>query len=258
MLAALWPTDMPAPLWQRRADAALIRANDLVWDLLSELSIDIPHPVSAVIVLAGVTNGTIEALQQNTALAQAGCRLAQKLGVKTLVASSQAVYGRQTGVLRETDMPAPATPYGQAKWDMEQSISEFTNVTRLRIGNVAGCDGLFQAMGRGPVQIDQFADGQGPRRMMIGPHDLAQVLATLSQTRVALPHVLNIARPNLVTMDAMADEAGAAWQWQLAPDTALPVLAMDVCALSEHLAMPAATATDMVAQARAGGWRPAS
>ncbi len=253
MLARVWPEDMPAPLWQRRAGAAPIASDDIVWEILGDAEMAPQHPVSAVIVLAGVLHGTPEALHQNTTLAQAGCKLAKQLGAKALVASSQAVYGRQSGVLAETQTLTPATPYGQAKLDMEQAVSG-PDVTCLRIGNVAGSDGLFQAMTRGPVKIDQFPDGQGPRRMMIGPRDLGRVLSCLSQTQTPLSKVLNIARPDLVAMDAMAQEAGATWQWQPAPDTALPVLAMDVSALAAHIALPPATAADMVAQARAGGW----
>ena len=257
MLARLWPADAPQPLWQRRAGTAPIKDDDLIRDILRGDAMTLPRPVSAVIVLAGTTSGTAEVLHLNTTLAQAGCALARRLGVKALVASSQAVYGRQAGLLREADTPIPATPYGQAKWDMEQAIAAQADVTSLRIGNVAGCDGLFGAMARGPVKIDQFADGQGPQRMMIGPRDLARTLATLAQTQAALPKTLNIANPDLVGMDALADAAGVTWQWQPAPDTALPVLAMDVSALGAHITLPAATPTLMVAQARAGGWSPA-
>ena len=257
MLAALWPQNMPRPLWQRRATAAALHDDDMIWDILETAAPTVPRPVSAVIVLAGVLGGTPEALQQNTHLAQAGCALAAKLGVKALIASSQAVYGRQTGALLETDLPHPATAYGQAKWDMEQAISDQADVTCLRIGNVAGCDGLFQAMARGPVQIDQFPDGQGPRRMMIGPRDFSLILARLSVTNSPLPTTLNIASPGLVAMSAMAEAAGVTWGWKPAPSSALPVLEMDVSALLAHIALPPATAQNIVAQARAGGWRPA-
>lgn len=257
MLAALWPQEMPNPLWQRRAGAAPVQDDDMIWDILETAPPALPHPVNAVIVLAGVISGTPEALQQNTRLAQAGCYLAAKLGVKALIASSQAVYGRQEGFLLETDLPHPATPYGQAKWDMEQAVSGQPHVTCLRIGNVAGGDGLFQAMARGPVKIDQFSDGQSPRRMMIGPRDFARVLASLNATPTPLPTALNIANPDLVAMSAMADAAGATWGWKPAPDDALPVLEMDVSALLAHIALPRATAQNIVAQARAGGWSPA-
>ena len=89
--------------------------------------------------------------------------------------------------------------------------------------------------------------------MMIGPRDLAQVLAALCMTP-DLPQVLNVARPNLVSMADMADAAGVAWGWQPAPDVALPELAMDVTALSRIVVQTDITAADLVAQARAGGW----
>lgn len=257
MLAAVWPKDMPMPLWQCRSNAAPIHADDLVWDILDAAPPLLPCRVNAVIVLAGVTRGSAAQLAQNTALAQAGCAIANQLGVKTLLASSQAVYGRITGFLSEADTPSPVTPYGQAKWDMEQAVSKQSDVTCLRIGNVAGCDGLFQAMERGAVQIDQFADGQGPRRMMIGPRDLANVLGVLCSTHATLPKVLNVASPGLVAMNEMATAASATWGWQPAPDTALPVLAMDVSALDQHIALGKATAQEMVAQARDAGWEPA-
>lgn len=257
MLAAVWPQDMPQPLWQRRASAAGVYGDDLIWDILDTAPPALLRPISAVIVLAGVTHGTPEELQQNTRLAQAGSDLARTLEVKALVASSQAVYGRQEGALSETDIPYPATSYGQAKWNMEQAVNDQTHVTCLRIGNVAGCDGLFQAMARGPVQIDQFPDGQSPRRMMIGPCELARTLAKLSITDTLLPAILNVASPLLVTMSEMAEAAEAAWEWKSAPQDALPVLEMDVSALLAHITLPRATAKDIVAQARAGGWKPA-
>jgi len=249
MLARLWPHNMPAPVWQGRQAQTDI---DIIWDITQHAAPPITQPISAVIVLAGVTRGTDAQLAQNTALAQAGSTLAQRLGCKALIASSQAVYGRQTGVLSETVAPTPASAYGQAKLNMEHAVCA-ADVTCLRFGNVAGCDGLFGTMARGPITLDQFADGQGPRRMMIGPRDLAQVLAALC-VAPDLPPVLNIARPNLIAMADMADAAGVAWDWQPAPDAALPELAMDVTALSRIVAQTDTSAADLVAQARAGGW----
>lgn len=257
MLAALWPQDMPRPLWQRRAGAAPVQDDDIIWDILTTAPPALPYPISAVIVLAGVTHGTPEALQQNTQLAQTGRTLARKHGVQTLVASSQAVYGRDINALSETDIPHPATPYGQAKWDMEQAVKTHPDVTCLRIGNVAGCDGLFQAMARGPVKIDQFPNGQSPKRMMIGPGDLARTLAHFSTIQNPLPPVLNIASPGLVAMSAIADEAGVTWDWQTAPEDALPALEMDLSTLLAHIPLRTATAQNLVAQARTGGWSPA-
>jgi len=155
MLARLWPHNMPAPVWQGRQAQTDI---DIIWDITQHAAPPITQPISAVIVLAGVTRGTDAQLAQNTALAQAGSTLAQRLGCKALIASSQAVYGRQTGVLSETVAPT------------------------------------------------------------------------------------------------LADAAGVAWDWQPAPDAALPELAMDVTALSRIVAQTDTSAADLVAQARAGGW----
>ena len=252
MLARLWP-DHSAAVWQRRGGAGPIGDDDLIWDIVSDPAPQLPTPVSAVIVLAGVTHGP--ELSQNTPLAQAGCALAAQLGVRTLVASSQAVYGRQSGALSQADPVNPVTPYGQAKYDMEQAVAHLSDVTCLRIGNVAGADGLFKAMGRGPIRLDQFADGRAPQRMMIGPRDLAHVLTILSQATGPLPQILNVARPGLIGMDALADAARAAWDWQPAPETALPELEMDVRALTDLVPLAPPTAADLVAQARAGGWQ---
>lgn len=256
MLAALWPEDAPAPVWQRRPEAPALRHDDMIWDILEHEPPAIAQQITAVVVLAGVTAGSVADLAQNTALAQAGCALARKLGIKALVVSSQAVYGRATGALGEDITPQPATPYGQAKWEMEQAVRA-AGVTCLRIGNVAGCDGLFAAMARGPLTLDQFPDGQSPRRMMIGPRDLASVLACLSALDQPLPQLLNVANPGLLAMNALADAAGVSWTWQPAPAQALPVLEMDVSALLHHVNLTMARAPDMVAQARAGGWSPA-
>lgn len=252
MLARLWPQDNRT-VWQRRATAPPIGASDLIWDILEGPAPVIGQPVSAVIVLAGVTRG--DGLHLNTGLAQAGCNLAQRLGVRAVVASSQAVYGRAAGRLSETDVAVPATPYGQAKHEMEQAISHLPDVTCLRIGNVAGADGMFSAMAQGPVRLDQFADGRAPQRMMIGPRDLAAVLVGLCQTQQPLPKILNTARPNLIGMDDLAQATGVQWSWQPAPDTALPELAMDVSALMDIVPLPPTTATDLMVQARDGGWQ---
>lgn len=94
--------------------------------------------------------------------------------------------------------------------------------------------------------------------MMIGPRDLARVLATLCHVTEPLPQVLNVATPDLIGMDALAQAAEATWDWQPAPDTALAELAMDVRALSNLVPLAKPTAADLVAQARAGGWQVAS
>ena len=249
-LARVWPRDALAPLPQGRDH----RAGMLQWDILNAPAPALPS-VSGVIVLAGVTRGNDAALALNTDLARAGADLARRLGVRALVASSQAVWGRPDHPVSEADTPAPVTPYGRAKLAMEQALAGEDHVCCLRIGNVAGCDSLFDAMTRPPVTLDRFADGQGPRRAMIGPADLARVMVALLGTP-SLPPVLNVARPGTIAMADLLDVAGVDWQWRDAGAGALPELALDVTLLQGISPLPQATAHDMLAQAHAGGWRP--
>lgn len=263
--AGLWPGG--APLWQHRSGRALSGMRTLCWDVL-----DGPAPDAAalagcrgVIVLAGVTGGDATALTGNSALALAAVDLSARHGLgPVLVASSGAVYGRRAGAVTE-DMPlTPANPYGKAKAAMEAAVTarlaelgaDAPAVCCLRIGNVAGADQLFAAMSRGPVTLDRFADGQGPRRAYIGPVDLGRVLAGLLARGAALPSALNIAARGLVAMQGLLDAAGAAWRWVDAPPTALPELRLDTTRLAGLLdiPLPPAEAADLVAQARLGGW----
>ncbi|MBU2360176.1 MAG: sugar nucleotide-binding protein [Alphaproteobacteria bacterium] len=240
-LRHVWPETAPAPLWQTRNGAG----GTLAWDILTADPPDLP-PVGGVIVLAGVTAGTPADLAANTPLAQAGADLGRRLGVPVLVASTQAVYGRQQGLLWEDAQVLPVNDYGRAKLAMEAAVAA-PDVTCLRIGNVAGCDALAAGMARGPVTLDRFADGQGPRRAMIGPADLAQVLLALLAAK-ARPPVLNVARPGLVAMADVLAAANHPFVWQPAPPTALAELAMDVTLLQGICPLPPANATAMVAQ----------
>lgn len=222
-----------------------------MWDLEAGPPPRLPAPVSAVICLAGVTAGP--RLGANTPLALAACDLAEREGVPLLLASTQAVYGRRPGLVPETSAPDPETDYGRAKLEMEQAVADRPRVCCLRIGNVAGADMLLGNAAKGPVVLDQFADGQGPRRAYIGPRTLAQTLLQLSR-QDDLPPVLNIAQPGLVPMADMLTAAGADWSWRPAPETALPELALDVTALLSRVDLPAAKAPTLVAEARSAGW----
>lgn len=242
-LARAWPADAPAPVWQTRDGAG----ETLAWDILNAPPPPLP-PFGGVIVLAGVTQGTVAELALNTRLAQAGADLGAAYGVPVLLASTQAVYGAQQGLLSEAAAPGPGTAYGRAKLAMERAVAA-PHVTSMRIGNVAGCDALSAAVARGSVTLDRFADGQGPRRAMIGPVDLAQVLLALLAAP-ARPAVLNVARPGLVAMADVLDAAGIRFAWRPAPQGALPELALDVTLLQEIYPLPVA---DAVAMARQGG-----
>jgi len=238
-LARVWSGSVP--LWQTRDGAD----GTWGWNILNAPPPDLP-PVSGIVVLAGLTTGSPADLAVNTPLAQAGADLGATLGVPVLIASTQAVYGRQQGLLRENAPLLPANDYGRAKQAMEAAVAA-PHVTFLRIGNVAGCDALSAAMARGGVVLDQFADGQGPRRAMLGPRDLAQVLVALLAAKDR-PPVVNVARPGLVAMADVLRAAHCPFDWQPAPPTALAALAMDVTLLQEICRLPPIDAAAMVAQ----------
>ena len=240
-LARAWPVGAPVPLWQTRDGAG----GSFAWDILNARAPD-PGPVGGIVVLAGVTRGGPADLALNTALARAGADLGARLGVPVLVASSQAVYGPQAGLLREDAPLAPAGDYGRAKAAMEACVTG-PHVTHLRIGNVAGCDALADAVARGPVTLDRFADGRGPARAMIGPADLAGVLLALLAAP-ARPPVLNVARPGLVAMADVLAAAGVPFDWRAAPQDALQNLALDVTLLQGICPLPPADAAAMAVQ----------
>lgn len=240
-LRRVWPADAPVPVWQTRDGAG----GTLAWDILNAPVPALP-PVGGIVVLAGVTAGTPADLALNTPLAQVGADLGARLGVPVLVASTQAVYGPQPGLLAEDTPPAPASDYGRAKLAMEAAVTA-PHVTCLRIANVAGCDALAAGIRAGNVVLDRFADGQGPRRAMIGPADLARVLVALLAAE-ARPPVLNVARPGLVAMAEVLRAAGVPFDWRPAPAGALAELALDVTLLQGICPLPPADAGAMATQ----------
>jgi dTDP-4-dehydrorhamnose reductase len=240
-LTRVWPANSFEPVWQTRDGAG----GTLAWDILNEVPPELP-PVSGVVVLAGVTCGSPNDLALNTTLARAGANLGLTLEVPVLVASSQAVYGPQQGLLREDAALHPAGEYGRAKAAMEAAVTA-PHVTHLRLGNVAGCDALAGAVVRGNVVLDRFSDGQGPRRAMIGPADLVTVLVALLAAP-ARPRVLNVARPGIVAMADVLNAANIKFEWNSAPAGALPELALDVSLLLEICPLPWANAASMAHQ----------
>ena len=249
MLYRLWQTGAldlgEAPLWQVRRPAEG-QAQALIWDILHQ---DPPAIApSGVICLAGGPG-----VAENAALSAAAMTFAR--GAPLLFASTQAVYGPQQGALREGDACRPAGAYGATKLAAEQVLAAHPAATCLRIGNVVGADMLSRAIQAGPVTLDRFPDGQGPRRMMIGPRALGQAmidLLAMPQT----PRVLNLAQPGLVAMADMLEAAGANWRWQPAPETALPVLEMDLSLAQSLIDLPPADPAAMLAEARAAGREP--
>lgn len=232
------------PLWQvRRPVQGLKQA--LMWDILRGNAPDISP--SGVICLAGGPG-----VAENAALAEAAVAFAK--GAPLLFASTQAVYGPQEGALREEALCQPAGDYGVTKLAAEAVLATYPNATSLRIGNVMGADMLSRAMQAGPVVLDRFPDGQGPRRMMIGPLAFGQALIDLLALEEIAAPVLNLAQPGLVAMADLLAAAGVEWEWQEAPDTALPVLEMDLGRAQKVITLPPADPETLIAEAQAAGW----
>ena len=244
-----WPA-VAAPVWHGR------HGGDLVWDMQTPVPAMVPQ-ARGVIVLAGLTKGDPAALDANRRVALAALALARRTGLgPVLLCSSSSVYGRAPGPHPEGGPAHPANPYGAAKLAMEAAVAGEPGVTCLRIANVPGADDLLLAAARGRVALDRFADGSAPQRHYIGPLTLARTLLALLDAG-ALPPVLNLAQPGLVAMDALLSAAGCPWDWRPAPDSALPSLALDTVRLQAIIPLPAAAPDQLVAEARAAGWRPA-
>lgn len=235
------------PLWQYRRDQPGQADHKIIWDMLADPAPDVA--VSGVICLAGATSGPDLAMSRDLALAA----LDVAGDAPLLYASSQAVYGPQTGMLSEGGLCQPGA-YGAAKLAAEAVLAIAPNATALRIGNVIGADMLLLNAAKGAVVLDRFADGQSPRRMMIGPQTLGQVFADLLALGQIAPAVINVAQPGLVAMADLLASAGHTWTWQEAPATAIPELALDLRLMQSLITVPDADPAILVAEARQAGW----
>lgn len=241
--AGIWPG--PDPAWHGR---------QMGWHW--DMSAPPPKapPAQGVIVLAGRIS---EKVGDNVTLAKAALDLArdQALG-PVLLCSSAAVYGRQEGPLHE-GTANPASDYGRAKLAMEQMAASHLHPSCcLRIGNVAGADAALLQAAKGPVTMDQFADGTTPRRAYIGPLTLARLMLGLLK-QPDLPPVLNLAQPGLIAMGDLLDAAKVPWTTRPAPETALAELALDLTHLANCLPLNPATPQSLVHEAHLAGWCPA-
>ncbi|WP_376871934.1 NAD-dependent epimerase/dehydratase family protein [Albirhodobacter sp. R86504] len=262
-------------IWQRRApDAAMPEA--VLFDPLAvaddpqatagvlRVAVeDGARKIGTVICFAGVIGADAAALAVNTDLAIATLKIARTLGARRVVlCSSAAVYGAQSGPMAESAPLAPMAPYGHAKARMEYEAQAWRDAHApqvelciLRIGNVAGADALLGgAASGGPVTLDVFADGHGPRRSYIGPKCFAGAIARLVQL-ASVPPVLNLCRQGPVAMDDLLDAAGIGFARRAAGSNAIACVELD-CTLCVALGLvPAqpACAHDLVAQMRADG-----
>lgn len=217
---------------------------------------------AAILNLAGRVGGTAGDDAGHAALALAALGAARDAGVAhVFLASSAAVYGGAI-LARETEAPAPVSGYGRAKAAMEEAALNWAaahpggpGVSLLRIANVAGADTLLAGpSGPGPLALDIFPDGRGPRRSYLGPQALAAILARLlarARQGGALPGVLNVALEGEVAMEDLLAAAGCAWVARPAPATALPAVTLDTTRLAAICGpLPAADAAAIVADLR--------
>lgn len=255
MLRRHWPDGALTPLWQVRGPAT--DAGVLSFAPLDEG----PDcgPVQAVLGLAGVVPAPGADLALNTPLALAAVRLGVALQARhVFVASSAAVYGHAPQPQPEAAAADRPGAYGAAKLAMEAAAlaagaAAGIAVTALRIGNVAGADALL-GTGEGSRVLDRFADGQGARRSWIGPQALARVLAGLAglgAQGAALPGILNVAQPGVLTMEDLLRAAGIAFDWRPAPAGALACVTLDTTALMARVPLTPATPAGIVADWRA-------
>lgn len=200
----------------------------------------------AVICMAGVTPAVPDAdMSLNVDLALAAIRAAHAAGAgRVFLASSAAVYGRQSGVLSEKTNCAPLSVYGHAKAQMEDAGLTLgaqigQPVTVLRIGNVAGADAILGGW-HAAMAIDQMPGGATPARSYIGPQSLSAVLAGLAQMH-DLPEVINIAAPGAVQMGALLDAAGLGWTPRKAPDDVIAQVSLCTERLARYVPLSAAS-----------------
>jgi nucleoside-diphosphate-sugar epimerase len=229
-----------SPLWQTRGEPP--GPGWVAWDPLGAAAM----PACDVVVdVAGVTQGA--RLDDNARLAAAIATAAR--GRRVLHAGSIAAYG-DTGAAAAEDRPlAPRSPYGAAKAAAEAAVAGRAVV--MRIGNVIGADALEAAVQAGPVVMDRFPDGQGPRRSCIGPAAFARVVAALVTTTAALPAVINVALPGAVDLAAILRAADVPFAWREARPGAVALAAMDVGRLAAIVPLEPADPAAIAAEWRA-------
>lgn len=259
LLRARWQSPLRT-LWQSRQ--ALADPDWLHWTLDQPLP-----PTKVLFVLSGVTSGPPEALAQNAVLGKAIAQAALQAGVdEVILASTMAVYGGAAfggsaasdfiGA-KEDAAPQDPNPYGASKLAQERVMADILGdrLCALRLGNVVGADLLGVMLARGGrLSLDQFKDGCGPRRSYLGAGLLARGLQGLVDRVLAgqpLPDVLNFAAPEPLAMADLLKAAGMGYDWKPAPDTAVPLAAMDCTRLQGLLPF---MATPLTAQDLAQDW----
>ncbi|WP_324751942.1 NAD(P)-dependent oxidoreductase [Roseovarius sp. Pro17] len=234
------------------------RGGDIIWNAADGPGALAAHgPFDRLLVLAGITPGEDDDLSQNAVIARTCHAAAAQMGAAhMLLASSAAIYGTAAAhPYRETDTPAPSSPYGKAKLEAERAVQgQAPPITALRIGNVLGADALMlnaaKASADHPLTLDQFIDGHGPLRSYIGPATLAQVLETLLHAGDALPEVLNIGAPAPIAMQTLLEVSGTPYVMRPAPPDAVQIVTLECSALAarHRFDADASTARHMLGQ----------
>lgn len=236
LMRALWPAGGPATLWQSRGMSAT--PGWVGW------APGHPLPRAPIVVLmAGVTQGSPEALAANTRIGLAVAEAARAAGTAHLLLfSTMALYGRTPDRdATEDSRPDRPNAYGQSKLAMEQAMARAlagsgTGLTALRIGNVAGADLLGDRVARRlAITLDRFPHGRGPVRSYAGPGLLVRVVRGLAARALAgepLPEVLNVAGQAPVGMDDLMRAAGLPFDWAQAGPQAVARIAMDCTRLA--------------------------
>lgn len=243
-LRAVWTDNLAGGvpiLWHgRRAGPGV----DVVWDIGQNPPVGLPQG-GIVLHLAGLTRGSVAALDENRRVTAAVCGAMP--GAHHFVMSSAAVYAPGPDPIAETTPPAPVSDYGRAKLAAEAAAFG-DRVTILRLANLAGADALLGQPAGQMVTLDPIAgQGRGPERSYIGPRVLAQVLAGLFVRAGALPHVINLAQPGVIAMADLLDARGQPWRFgpPRAGAVARVVLATDV--LAGLVPLPPATPDSIIA-----------
>jgi len=194
--------------------------------------VDLLPECDALVALWGGTSGTDEDLALNARLVRLTCDVARARNASRVFhLSSAAVYG--PGIRMSEEMPTrPLNAYGQAKLDMEavaRATSADLSQSVLRLANIVGADSLGPGLASDKdIYLDRFQDGRGPVRSYIGATDFLKVLCGLSMVDAKyLPFVLNIAAPEPVAMDSLANAAGKTVVWRQAPDHAVQEVSLD-------------------------------
>lgn len=191
----------------------------------------------------------------NVTLAQAGVAAARRWGAaRCFVVSSSSVYGLTGAAPVGEDAPTdPQSAYARSKIEMER-VTAASDVTALRLANVAGASEPFLTLGRPGVPVlDRFASGRGPMRSYIGPIALAQVIAALAglaESAAGLPPILNVAAPGELAMEDVFRAAGRAFHWRDAPASAVAHVHLDVSRLGSMVPLGPQDAASLLAEAK--------